>query len=226
MSGIFDKIASIFVEKDEKETKPKAKASKPNTPVEKKTKADDKVDISELAISGDGSKNNQFNKLLLEALENSNLEGFDYLEFRKAVASVSKLQAMDESTQYKTAFAAAQAMNVSPKKLLDSAKHYISVLETEKNQFEKSATGFLNNQTAELENRIAQTQNDLAVKTKQIEKLKAEIASAKTNLDNYQSQVKSARAKVDQSTVEFGQSFRQLVHEIESDIQKIKKYLK
>ena len=46
-----------------------------------------------------GSSSEKFIELLSQVLEKNNQPGFDYLEYRKAVQSVAKLQSMDEPTQ-------------------------------------------------------------------------------------------------------------------------------
>ena len=41
--------------------------------------------------------------MIIGALEKSNLQGFDYLEFRQSVDGLAKLS-MDEATRYQSAF--------------------------------------------------------------------------------------------------------------------------
>ena len=64
---------------------------------------------------------------LTKALNNANLPGFDYLEFKQSLGALSGLN-MDEAMGIKSAFATAATMGVTKIKLKETAQHYKSVL--------------------------------------------------------------------------------------------------
>ena len=72
--------------------------------------------------------------VLAEALQNNNIDGVDYFEFRQSLLSLSKIS-MDEKTRYQSAFAMAQAMGATPKQLIETAEHYLNVLKNEEHKF-------------------------------------------------------------------------------------------
>ena len=62
--------------------------------------------------------------VLTKALENANLPGFDYLEFKQSLAALTQMN-MDEAMAIKSAFATASTMGLTKEKLLIGlmAKH-------------------------------------------------------------------------------------------------------
>ena len=102
---IFDKLKSIFVVSEdakntasvEQNTSNNSNTTAPSEPIQ---------------VISPGQASDKFIEILHQVLEKNNQPGFDYLEYKKAVQSVAKLQKMDEENQFKTAFAAAQVMNV------------------------------------------------------------------------------------------------------------------
>ena len=136
-------------------------------------------------LSGDSVTNNaglsvdKFLEILSGVLEKHNEPGFDYWEFGKALQSIGKLQHLDEKSKYQTAYAAAQAMNIDSKKLIESAKKYIAVLELEKNNFQQTAGQFLQDQIQKYDTTSKQLTQDIQDKEAQIQKLMREMEEDK-----------------------------------------------
>ena len=61
----------------------------------------------------------KFIDVLLKAIEANNLEGFDYLEFKQSLQSLTKVE-MDEVTRYQSALAMAKTMGANKKSLVSS----------------------------------------------------------------------------------------------------------
>ncbi|HNG89366.1 MAG TPA: hypothetical protein PK858_04155, partial [Saprospiraceae bacterium] len=68
---------------------------------------------------------------LTKALEKNNLPGFDYFEFKRAVATLLEMK-IDEDTAFKSAFATAATVGLTKEKLLDTAGYYRNLLDKEK----------------------------------------------------------------------------------------------
>jgi len=108
---------------------------------------------------------NRFLNVLADAIEKNNQPGFDYLEFRQSLINLGKLN-MDESTRFKSAYAAAQAMGVTPASLINSAKTYLNILEGEGKKF---AIAEQNQRTKVVEERkteLQQIQTEIQKKTR------------------------------------------------------------
>ncbi|RMF00990.1 MAG: hypothetical protein D6772_05520, partial [Bacteroidetes bacterium] len=82
-----------------------------------------------------GKVTTKFTDILLSAMESANLDGFDYLEYKKSLQSLQKMN-MDEGTAYQSAFAMASTMGATPARLVETAEHYLKVLRTEEQKFQ------------------------------------------------------------------------------------------
>ena len=220
---IFDKLKSIFVVSED---------AKNTASVEQNTSNNSNTTVSTTAPSepirviSPGQASDKFIEILHQVLEKNNQPGFDYLEYKKAVQSVAKLQKMDEENQFKTAFAAAKAMNVQPSSLTESAKKYLSLLQVEETNFNQSANQFLANQVSNKENEAKSIQNSIQSKREQIENLKKELEVSEKRLVSLKSEIESAKEKVDSNIANFEASYTTVIDQIKSDIQKMDTYLK
>ena len=172
-----------------------------------------------------GRVNTKFSEILLDALEKNNIEGFDYLEFKRSLQSLEKMP-MDESTRFQSAFAMAQSMGATPQNLITTANHYLSVLAKEEKQFE----GALANQQEKNIGAKQQThqQMDQAIKAKeeQIKLLQQEIQSHRQQMDTMAAEIEDARLKMETTKGDFLASYENLVSQIKRDIESMQKFLK
>ncbi|MBK7340998.1 MAG: hypothetical protein IPQ10_10945 [Saprospiraceae bacterium] len=221
---IFDKLKSIFIVTDESAGQGvQQSGDKSNDGTDQNPKKAGSPQVSQIPL---GQSSERFLEILAQVLEKNNQAGFDYLEYKKAVQSVAKLQNMDESNQFKTAYAAAQAMNVQPLQLIDSAKKYLSILELEEKNFNQSAAQFLQTQISQKENEQKALDLSMKQKSEQIELLKKELAESQKRFDSIQSELQNAKTKVETNQANFVASYAQVVDNIQADIRKMEQYLK
>ncbi|MBK8955136.1 MAG: hypothetical protein IPM34_06220 [Saprospiraceae bacterium] len=168
----------------------------------------------------------KFVSILSGALEKHNEPGFDYLEFRKALLSIQKLGGMDESAQYKSAFAAAHAMNVDENKLKSTAKKYLQVLEEEYKHFQLTANEYLKTQQANSESEGKRLTALIRDKETLIANLQKELDEHKKELVQINAALGQASAKVESNRIGFMKVYSQLVDQIQKDIQNMEQYLK
>ncbi|MBK9107509.1 MAG: hypothetical protein IPM92_03790 [Saprospiraceae bacterium] len=168
----------------------------------------------------------KFVKILSDALEKHNEPGFDYLEFRKALLSIQKLQNMDESSHYKSAYAAAHAMNVSEEKLTSTAKKYLHVLELELNNFQQTAKDYLSKQQANSDSESKRLESSIKEKEELVAKLQTELGEHREQLQQVQASLTQVTSKVESNRIGFMKVYQQLVDQIQLDIQNMDKYLK
>ncbi len=76
-------------------------------------------------------EDDRFANVLMKALEEKNLEGFDYLEFKQSVAKLLDI-GMDHDTALKAAFATGSTAGLTLEKLVKTARYYTEVLQDEK----------------------------------------------------------------------------------------------
>ena len=220
------KLKAIFIEEDpvthQKDSVPKASKA-PKSSSNSKATSDE---IS--AIKEDLPKNvkadSKFINLLLKAIEANNVEGFDYLEFKQSLQSLTQIE-KDETRRFKTAFVMAQTMGLNKKKLSDSAQRYINVLAQEEKKFSQAVDNQRNAKVTEKEKTIEGLTKSIESKAEMIEKLQSEVAQEKKKLDNIEEEVKKSLAKVESTKDKFYVSYHLVLDQIKEDLDKIGTYI-
>jgi len=177
------------------------------------------------STSTQGKASSKFTNILLGAMDANNLDGFDYLEFKQTLHNLSKMP-MDEATRYKSAYAAAQPMGVTPAKLIETAQFYIDILKKEEAKFGTALANQRSKQIGDKEQQIQQMDKLVIEKTKQIERLKKEIEHHKKQSDTMKKSISDASVKVETTKNNFIASYNLLVGQIKRDMDNMKKYLK
>lgn len=232
---MLNKLKSWFVEDDgvpEKKSaeKPQKKSQKQTTakksspaPVTNKTSTSSPASRP-AAAKPTGKPDSKFVDVLLKAIEANNLDGFDYLEYKQSLQNLSSME-MDEKTKYQSAFAMAKTMGVTPQKLVESANHYVNVLQKEKNKFGEALSNQKQNQIVSKENELKQMEQGILQKEKQIEQLKAEIEKHRAALQGRKDAISQAATKVESTKANFLYAFNMVMGQIQADVDNMKKYI-
>ena len=162
---------------------------------------------------------------LLEAIEKNNVEGFDYLEYKKALQALEKLP-MDEATKYRSAFATASTMGVTLEKLLETVKFYVGVLDNENDKFSNTFKSQLNDKVAGRQQEITQFQAIIKEKADQISKLTADITKHQQQIATLEAKISESNNLIQKTQSDFKTSYDHLKAQFEGDITKMQKYLK
>lgn len=215
--SIFNKLKSLFIiEEDDAESR----QSKPKNVVVPKNETSVKPNISK-------KDSDKFINILFKAIENANLEGFDYLEFIQSINNLKKQDlTKDENKLYLTAFALAKTLNVSKNDLIQSANHYLKVLENENLNFSESLN---NNAKVKLQEKTESLEKIVKVQEAEkakLEKLKLKIIQNEKKINALNKELKNADSKVKNLKAGFENALQNITSKIESDKDKIEKYLK
>lgn len=229
---MFDKLKSIFIVNDEKENKKAAKTAEENmTEAEKLEEAAPVIDAKDITIDvknttppPSGKPNQKFVDILLKAVEKSNLDGFDYLEFKSSLQSLSGME-MDDNTRYKSAMAMAKTMGATPEKLVSTAQHYLKTLNEEKSKFQTALKGQKAKQVTGKEKSITDTAKLIEQKKKQIEVLKKEIEVSTKKMEAMKAEINQSVTKVQSTSDNFHYAYKIVTGQILSDVENIKKHL-
>ncbi len=173
---------------------------------------------------GDIVPDQKFTDLLLKAIESQNLEGFDYLEFKNSVQSLTKV-IPDESMRFKSAFEMAKTMGLDKAKLIQSGTHYINVLNAENKKFKDALENQKTKQIQGKSDQVAAVEKSITDKNRMIETLKKEIESHTAQLDQLRNEVNEAVVKIETTNQQFVASFNLVYHQINDDIEKIKNHV-
>jgi len=163
--SILDKLKSVFVVVDGENEIVKSVVDEPEQ--QNSVNVDSTSNKSE--IQG-------FVDVLFKALENNNMEGFDYFEFMQSINNIKKQNLTgDEIKLFQTAFALASTLKVTKSGLLESGKYYLEKLEKEKLSFYNSLNNNANVKLEEKNKEISDLQKKLSEDKAKLESLKNSI---------------------------------------------------
>lgn len=223
------KLKSLFVVEDE-DTKasgnpktsqtPKQETSKPTA--SKPAEPAIKVDTTPTP-KGEGKPDEKFVNRLLQAIEEANLEGFDYLEYKQSLQSIDDMN-MDEATMFKSSLAMAKTMGATPEKLVSSAQHYINVLKKEEKKFQDALTNQQQKVVSGRKQTIAKMQETISAKEARIKELQAEIVKDKEALETTQKAAENDASKIHLTKTGFYAAYHIVVDQIKADLEKMQKH--
>lgn len=232
MSDFWSKFKGVFVQTDPnavnqpKQTEQKAtQQTQATTSKEAAAVTPPSVKPTFSANVGDGAVSEKFMQALFGAMEASNLDGFDYFEYKLSLKNLANMP-MDEPTRYKSAYAMATTMGATPEKLISSALHYLDILKNENTKFSQAAE---NQRSAQVGNKQSQVDNLEAVilqKAEQIKRLTEEIEQHRQDVTKLKDDIAQSTVKVAQTQQDFGATYQSLVGQIEQDVANMKNYLK
>lgn len=163
-------------------------------------------------------------EFLAGAIEKNNLPGFDYFEFKRAVATLQQMQ-LDEAIAHKSAFTTAATVGVTKEKLIETAGYYRNLLLEEKVGFDKA----LENQNA---TKVTARQAEIKRLKDQIDRHKADIARLQDEMAAYleeiertESAIKVETEKLEKTHKAFEKTHLSVVTQIDKDIENMHKYL-
>jgi hypothetical protein len=232
---MFDKIKKLFVVEDDD---PLKKALEQKSQKEAEVTAPTEEMVADRTLStqnpkpkaqntqaNGGKVTDKFMNILLGAMEKNNLDGFDYLEYKQSLQSLQNMD-MDEATRYQSAFAMAKTMGATPKKLLETANHYVNVLKTEEQKFGQALISQKEKQIGNRRQRLEQLDQAVEHKRKQIEQLTKEIETHEQESTQIKEQITDASVKVENTKNNFVVTYQLLTGQIQEDIRKMQSYLK
>jgi hypothetical protein len=181
------------------------------------------VKVADTSSLSGTTPDQKFIDLLFGSIEKSNLQGFDYLEFKESLISLSKVS-MDDATRYKSALAMASTMNATPESLTQAANHYLSVLNEEREKFNAAVAGQRKKIQTEETQGIQNLQSSIQMKEKQIEELNKEIQQEKEKLKSIEGSLAETKAKVEDTAVRFQYAYDVVSNQIVEDIKNISQF--
>ncbi|MEK7256379.1 MAG: hypothetical protein AAB316_16615 [Bacteroidota bacterium] len=214
----FKKIKSLFVVEEEKS------ASEPApTAADKAAPAPAASPVA--APAEPGKVTDKFMQVLSDAMQQSNLQGLDYLEYKQSLNSLAKMP-MDEPIRYQSAYAMAHAMGATSQKLVESAQHYLDVLKGEEAKFQDALRKQQTEQIGNREGTIKNLETTISQKAEQIKKLTQEIEQHRQQAESLKREIADASGKVAATKNNFEATYASLVAQIQADVENMKRYLK
>ena len=160
----------------------------------------------------------------MTALERENLPGFDYLEFKQALARLQEME-MEEGVAFRSAFATASTMGLTKEKLLKTASHYKQVLAREKKNFDAALQ-------KQRKDRIDGKMREVEILKKRVEEYKAKIAQLEEQIAKSEKTISEADSTIQEASdsinavqERFEKTLQALLNQIDKDIEDINSYL-
>jgi chromosome segregation ATPase len=163
-------------------------------------------------------------EFLVKAIEKNNLPGFDYLEYKQSLAALKGMN-MDQETAFKSAFATASTLGLTKEKLLESAKHYKKVLDTEKQQFEAAASKQVEQRIQSKQKEVEKIKKQIEDYRAKIEQLEDKIAQSESTIRNAEEEIRTAEDKIAATQQSFQETVTTILGEIEHDLENIERFI-
>jgi len=219
---MLNKLKSLFIVEDESTDKKAQETANESKSTSSNSASTGK---SEAKMSNpDAKPSKKFLDVLLKAIEANNLEGFDYLEYKQSLQSLSNMD-MDEITRFQSALAMAKTMGANKTNLIKSAKHYLGILKEEEKKFMEAVENQRTKQISNKENKLKQLTNLIKEKEQKIKSLEAEIEKHKATLAKEKENINQSAAKVEATKDGFLAAYKQVYSQIQNDIDKMQSHL-
>ncbi len=161
---------------------------------------------------------------LLKAIQENNLPGFDYLEFKQSLNGLKAMD-MDVTTAIKSAYTTGSTVGLTKSKLISSAEHYKKILMKEQEQFESALQKQMAQRVHGKKEEKEKLTSKIATYQSKIKELETEILKYQDKLDRADSEIESARAKIDDTKQKFENTFQAIMRQINDDIARLKEVL-
>jgi len=168
--------------------------------------------------------NEEMHNGLIKLIEDSNLEGFDYLEFMDSVDKMSAV-ALPEPDKYRLVFTTAQSFGVTVDTLTQAVEHYLKVLANHKTEFEGHVNSQVGGEVEQRKNRIAALEAETLTLNEQIASISQKIASNTTEASQLSQETIQQELKITQVARDFTATYNHVVSRLTSDKDKISTYL-
>jgi hypothetical protein len=228
MSDILKKFKSVFIVEDDAAPVASA-ASGGQHPAEMTSRPSKTSQASTTAPVANapttGAVNEKFVEVLASALERNNQEGFDYFEFRQSLINLSKMP-MDEQTRFQSAYAMAQTMGATSGKLVESAKHYLGVLNGEQARFSEAHAQQKAKLIGNREEEAKKLEEMALQKAEMIKQLTQEIEEHRRQSEKVRQEIVESTVKIENTKSDFEATFASVYGQIQEDVNKIQQYLK
>lgn len=221
------KLKSIFIIEDE-EFKNKMGGGSDSAKAQSPKKDSAKEKQPDIPVVQDPNRKGQISNgvmnTLLKALDQNNLEGMDYLEFKNSLKSLKSVD-MDEKTRFQSAFAMGKGMGLTKSKLVKTAKFYIGILGKEENKFKEALAGQIERGVKGRAEQTKKIEAAIAAKQQKIQKLQQEIDNHKKQLEKSKGDIQKVQLKVDGTKKDFYATYEAVVKMINDDIKNIEQYI-
>jgi hypothetical protein len=221
----------LFIEKTD-EAKPEASKNTPpklGTPppmFDSGTVAPSIVPVTPLATPAVTVSNDDMTKFMQhfdELFDQANLPGPDYYEFAKMCQAMS---ALPDNTKFSAAFSGLQVQGLTKAKLLESAQHYIAIIDEDAAKFNNAIDQKILADVKQKRDDIEKKKKALADKVQLISQLQAELENDNREIVTLTSDADEQERKATEKGAVYKQACQTKKNQISEDLTKINTHIK
>lgn len=220
-------IKSLFVEVEEDDkgdSKPAKKNTGDETPVQQPTVPPPPPPSNFSMNPSAGTPDQSIIDNLAHVLELSNLPGFDYFEFAQIIEKLTP-STPAEQIRYQTAFASASVMGATKAKLLETAQHYMGVLQQEAEKFSGMVSEQMQTNVLDKENSVVEIEDTIRQKAEMINQLTQEINELTTSKTGILNEAAENKVQIEKIQNDFAACLKVFINKINGDTDRINKYI-
>jgi hypothetical protein len=215
--AVLGKLTSLFYESDAT----KAPEQPKDTPKAKETPTPKPVVIPP---SIPGQVDPEMVKILEDAIQEANIPGFDYIEFRDVLGNMASL-GLPEQKLFQAAFASAQIAKVTKIQLLEAITFYLKVIETKAQEFTEYVAGLEATDVSGKDHKIAELEKLIENDALQIQQLTTSIGERRQKQDALRMEKAQADLDIKNKTAAFEATKATIINKLNSDQNKINTYI-
>lgn len=221
---MFGKLASMFVEVENTTTPTPPQEKKPvQQPVPPASVVPTSA-VPVVAPAIPGAVDENMVKFLSQAIEDANIPGFDYIEFRNALAAMASAP-LPENQKYIAVFATASTMGLTKDSLLKAIDHYQGILDSKKKEFQAQVDQMIAREVTKREELKAAKETEIQTLLQQIQEAQAAIAAKQQEALEINSEIGRERLNIQQTSASFDATYNFVSGKLQGDKQKIEAYI-
>lgn len=169
--------------------------------------------------------NTEMLEILNKAVENANIEGFDYLEFREALAGYATLP-MTEQQKFEAVFNTVKVMGVTFDKLIASIDHYLGVVSKQRDAFMANVDNAVKEQVDDKNAEITKDEQTIADAIAEINRLNEVVVQTQQGVLAKKNEVAQNQQQIDMTRSSFESTYNVVVGRLNEDKTKMTTFLK
>jgi len=165
----------------------------------------------------------KFNQHFDELFDKANLPGPDYFEFSKMCQAMNTLT---EEIKFPAAFGGLQVQGLTKAKLLESANHYIAIIDEDASKFNSAIDQKILADVQNKRSEAGQKRKSISEREEMIKNLQNEIANESIEISKLETEASDQEQKANQKSLTYKAACEARKAMIASDLQKINNLIK
>jgi hypothetical protein len=166
-----------------------------------------------------GVVDNKFVDQLTGIIEQNNIPGQDYFEFKQAIENMKSMSGMSDAQKFQTIYAVLSLQGCTKAVLLSSLDNYVSLIQNEKSEFDKEME---NQYQSKVTAKLAEAENS----KKELENLGKRMTELNNIILNVTQEAGAEEMKLRATEANFKASADVIINEMLSDKEKINNFIK